>query len=367
MSSPSRQELFSGVETPAEHFALDVRRLESYLADELPVFRGPIEVQKFRGGQSNPTYRLSTPAGRLVLRKRPSGVLLASAHAVDREFRVISALHRAGFPVPRPFILCEDEAVLGASFYIVDYMEGRVFWEADLPGLAPVERAAIYDSANAVMARLHSLDPAALGLTDFGRSGNYVGRQLERWSKQYRASALATIADMDWLMTALPEQLPTAPRTSLVHGDFGLYNLIIHPTQPAVAAVLDWEISTLGDPLADLAHHLMPYYLPPDLQRGSVSSIVGCDLAMLGIPDAETYVARYCERVGLSGFTNQQFYLSYSLFRYAAMIQGILKRAQSGSAANHAMLHTQERVVLLAAAARQRLQMSQGCQDERKF
>ncbi|HLY56517.1 MAG TPA: phosphotransferase family protein [Stellaceae bacterium] len=355
MTGVSRQALFSGAEAPPAHLALDSQRLDAWLRSHLDFYRGPLEIEKFRGGQSNPTYRLTTPAARYVLRKKPPGPLLPSAHSIDREYRVIAALHAAGFPVPRPYLLCDDESVVGTMFYLVEHVDGRVFWEVDLPGVSPGERSAIYDSMNATLAALHSIDPLALGLGDFGRPGNYLQRQFDRWTKQYRAAQLADVPDMDWLIAELPGRIPESSASRLVHGDYGLHNIVIHKTEPQVAAVLDWEISTLGDPLGDIGHHLTAWHLPPDLERGSVSSLVGCDLAVLGIPTADAYLDRYLERTGAADF-DRRFVLGFGLFRYAAIIQGVMKRAQSGTGANQNMMHTQARVGLLAAAARRTIE-----------
>jgi aminoglycoside phosphotransferase (APT) family kinase protein len=349
--APSRQALFSGTEAPPEHLQLDLARLEPWFAANIDGYAGPLTVEKFRGGQSNPTYRLSSPSARYVLRKKPPGTLLPSAHAVDREYRVIAALHAAGFPVPRPYRFCEDDGVLGTAFYVVEFLDGRLFWEVDLPVCDPQERAAIYDSMNETLARLHRIDPAEIGLADFGRPGNYLQRQFDRWSKQYTASQMETIADMDWLMAALPPRIPDTIGNRLVHGDYGLHNIIIHKTEPRVLGVLDWEISTIGDPLGDIGHHMTAWYLPPDPERASVSSLVGKDLAALGIPEATAYIDRYVERAGIADF-DRTFVLAFALFRYAAIIQGVMKRAAQGNAANKNMMHTQGRVGLLAAAAR---------------
>ena len=351
MNGNSRQALFSGTEPPPEHLKLDLESLNTYLHAHLSGFKGPITVEKFRGGQSNPTYLASTPEQTFVIRKKPPGKLAPSAHDVAREYRVTRALHAVGFPVPTPHLLCEDESVLGTAFYIVEYLDGRLFWEVDLPGLDPDERRAIYDSVNETLASLHALDPGKLGLLDFGRPGNYMTRQFNRWSRQYRDAQLEDIPDMEWLMANLAQLIPESERTSLVHGDFGLHNLIIDKREPKVLGVLDWEISTIGDPLFDLAHHMMAWYLPRDFERHSVSSLEGRNLEQLGIPGGEEYIQSYLRRTGSASF-DRQFYLGFALFRYAAIIQGIIKRAQSGTGANSNMLHTQDRVAILAGAAR---------------
>ena len=245
-------------------------------------FSGPLEVQQFRGGQSNPTYRLQAGSGRYVLRRKPPGKLLKSAHAVDREFRIISALYGADFPVPRPYVLCKDDAVIGTMFYVMECVEGRIFWELDLPACEPDERAAIYDSANATLARLHGFDYESLGLGDFGKPGNYFERQISRWTGQYRASETATVPAMDQLIDWLPGNIPSDESAGIVHGDFRLDNVIVHPEEPRIIAVLDWELSTIGHPLADFTYHLMTWQMP-EIGIGS-AGLLGKDLAALGIP-----------------------------------------------------------------------------------
>lgn len=355
-----RQALFSGTESPPLHLALDAQRIDAWLRSNLPGYRGPVTIEKFRGGQSNPTYKLIGPDCNYVLRRKPPGELLASAHAIDREFRVLSALHGAGFAVPRPHLYCDDVTVAGTPFYLLEYIEGRVFWNAELPGLTAAERTGIYDSLAAVLAQLHQFDFRALGLEDYGRPGSYLKRSLDRWSNQYRACALEDISDMEWLMRELRTRLPRAEGTALVHGDYGLYNVIIDPTQPTVLAVLDWEVSTIGDPLADLAWHTRPWWDPPDRAGGSSTSLVDLDLAELGIPSLERHLQSYNRRFGALQLENWAFYLGYSQFRYAAIIQGILKRARDGTGSNRTMLHTQDRVRLIAAMARRTLEEAVG-------
>src|SRR5215471_13155462 len=262
MSGLDRQSAFSGTRGVAPHLAFAAERLEAYLVTNLPGFAGPLIIQQFKGGQSNPTYLLETPARRYVLRRKPPGQLLPSAHAVDREFRVISALHAQGFPVAAPLVYCDDPDVIGTPFYVMAHVEGRVIWEPHVPDAAPAERAAIFDAMNATLAQLHSFDPVAIGLADFGRGESYVARQVDRWSKQYRASETETIAEMEQLIGWLPAHLPPPAPVRLVHGDYRLDNIILSPSQPRILAVLDWELSTLGDPLADLAYHLMQWDMP---------------------------------------------------------------------------------------------------------
>jgi aminoglycoside phosphotransferase (APT) family kinase protein len=352
MTRVRQAELYTGTEATPTHLAFDLDRLDRFLRNRLPGYRGPVTAEKFRGGQSNPTYKLVAGERSYVLRRRPPGKLLPSAHAIDREFRVMSAVHREGFPVPEPFLYCDDESIVGTAFYIVEYAQGRLFWDADMPGLDPVERAAICDAMNAGLARLHRFDYRALGLGDFGKVGNYCARNLERWSRQYDASKLVDIPDMDWLRQTLTKLLPKEERVALLHGDYGHYNILIHPTRPELLAVLDWEMSTLGDPLVDLTHHLRPWWVPPDPERGSMSSLVGLDLAALGIPAMQDYITTYCRRAGIDHLNDATFYLAYAQYRVAAMIQGVLKRATDGTGANKVMLHTQERVALIARQAR---------------
>src|SRR6266576_5682615 len=260
MPAIDRQSTFSGTKEVAGVLAIDAARLETFLVSRLPDFKGPLRVRQFKGGQSNPTYLLETPARRFVLRRKPPGKLLPSAHAVDREFRVISALHAQGFPVAAPVLYCDDAGIAGTAFYLMDHVEGRVMWEPHMPSADRAERAAVYDAMNATLARLHSFDPAALGLSDFGRGDHYVARQVERWSKQYRASETEKIAEMERLIAWLPAHLPPPAAVRIVHGDYRLDNIILASAQPAVRAVIDWELSTLGDPLADLAYHLMQWH-----------------------------------------------------------------------------------------------------------
>ncbi len=328
-----RQDQNSGTRAVREAHRFDEQRLLAYLDAELPGFEGPLRVRQFRGGQSNPTYRLDAGSGRYVLRRKPPGRLLKSAHAVDREYRVISALHAAGFPVPRPYLLCEDDDVVGTAFYVMDCVEGRIFWDLDLPGLDPSERAAIYDNVNATIARLHNFDYRELGLGEFGKPGNYFARQISRWSGQYRASETGTIPAMDSLIEWLPDNIPQDDSASLVHGDFRLDNMILHASEPRVIAVLDWELSTIGHPLADFTYHLMAWQMP-EVGIGSVG-LLGLPLAELGIPDEEQYLAMYCERTRRSaGIPHRNFYSAFNFFRLAAILQGIAGRVRDGTAAS---------------------------------
>jgi aminoglycoside phosphotransferase (APT) family kinase protein len=313
---------------------LDTQRLGAYLASRIPGFQVPVSAEKFAGGQSNPTFKLTDASGQhYVLRRKPPGELLKSAHAVDREFRVISALQGTDVPVPKTYTLCEDDAVIGSMFYVMEYKEGRVLWDPLLPEAADnAERAATYDAMNQTLAALHNVDVDAVGLADFGRPGNYFQRQLDRWSKQYRASETRRIDSMELLMPWLAARMPQDDGTvSLVHGDYRLDNMMFHPTEPRVIALLDWELSTLGHPLADLANQCMAWMLP---REGRIKGLGGVDRAALGIPTDEEYIARYCERTGRDRIDNWNFYLVFSLFRLAAILQGIVKRAQIGTASS---------------------------------
>ena len=312
---------------------LDTKTLSDYLAEHIPGFTGPVTAEKFAGGQSNPTFKLTAGDQHYVLRRKPPGELLKSAHAVDREFRVISALQGTDVPVPRTYVLCEDDAIIGAMFYVMEYKEGRILWDPLLPEARDnEERGAIYDAMNQTMAALHNVDVDAVGLTDFGRPGNYFERQLGRWSKQYRASETERIESMETLMDWLTGNMPADDGTlSLVHGDYRLDNMMFHPTEPRVIALLDWELCTLGHPLADLANQCMAWMLP---REGRIKGLAGIDRHSLGIPTDEEYIARYCERTGRDGIENWNFYLVFSLFRLAAIMQGIVKRAQIGTASS---------------------------------
>jgi aminoglycoside phosphotransferase (APT) family kinase protein len=328
----TRQEQFSGTRDVREPHRFDVLKLESWFREHVPDFEGPIAVRQFKGGQSNPTYLLETPGTRYVMRRKPPGKLLPSAHAVDREYRVISALYRAGFPVPKPYSMCEDEDIVGTVFFVMAYVDGRIFWNLDLPGLDRLERRAIYDRMNRTIADLHLFDWKALGLEGFGRPGNYFSRQISRWSGQYRASETKRIDAMDRLMEWLPENIPADESSSLVHGDYRLDNIILHPTEPRVIAVLDWELSTIGHPVGDFTYHLMAWQMP-EIGVGS-TGLKGKDLAALGIPTEDEYVRDYCRRTGRDCIENRDFYSAYNFFRIAAILQGVAGRVRDGTAAS---------------------------------
>ncbi|RMF70295.1 MAG: phosphotransferase family protein [Alphaproteobacteria bacterium] len=330
-----RSDLFAGTMPVPPERAFSVERLTDYLVERIADLRPPLAVRQFRGGQSNPTYLLTDAAGRrLVLRRKPPGPLLPSAHQVEREYRVISALHRDGrVPVARPHLLCEDETVIGSVFYVMDHVEGRIFWDAHVPEVSREERAAIFDAMNRTIAALHGIEPAAVGLGDYGKPGNYFARQISRWSRQYLADEEAgRIPAMDRLVAWLPEHVPAGDETAIVHGDFRIDNMIFAPDRPEVVAVLDWELSTLGHPLADFAYHLMMYRMPANLFAG----LKGLDLAALGIPDEEAYLARYCERVGRPPVSRADldFAIAFNMFRLAAILHGIKGRVARGTAAN---------------------------------
>ena len=324
------QSAFSGTREVDPRHALDEATLDAWLADNVEGYQGPLTLRQFKGGQSNPTYELTTPGRTYVLRRKPPGTLLPSAHAVDREFRVISALHAQGFPVARPYTLCTDDSVVGSMFYVMDKVEGRVFWDLKLPDLSPAERRAIYEAQTDTLAALHRFDPDAIGLSDYGKPGNYFARQVGRWTKQYQASETGTIEAMDRLIAFLPESLPPDGPTRIVHGDFRLDNMILAPDRAEVRAVLDWELSTLGDPMADFSYLLIAWVIPATLRNG----LAGADLEALGIPSVEETVARYAEKTGTAGPANLDWLFAYNLFRLAAICQGIAGRVRDGTAAS---------------------------------
>ena len=330
----------TGTKPVAEQHAFDIGALERYLVDRLPGFGGPLTVEQFKGGQSNPTYQLITPGRSYVMRSKPgpASKLLASAHAVEREFTVMRALADTPVPVPRMHVLCEDESVIGRAFYVMEYVAGRVFWDQSLPSLDKSGRAAIYDEMNRVIAALHSVVPASVGLVGFGKPGNYFERQIGRWTKQYQASITQPIDAMERLIEWLPAHIPPSARddsqVSIVHGDYRLDNMVFAADAPKVVAVLDWELSTLGHPLADFSYHCMSWHIAPGAFRG----IGGLDLVGLGIPDEKAYVALYCKRTGRDDpdavMADWNFYLAYNLFRMAGILQGIAKRVEAGTASS---------------------------------
>ena len=334
-------EQFIGTKPVEERHRIDAASLEKFLNFKI------LQIDQFKGGQSNPTYRITAAdQKRYVLRRKPPGKLLPSAHAVDREYKVIKALHGVGFPVAKPYVLCEDDSVIGTAFYVMDCVDGRVLWDQSLPGMSKAGRAAIWDELNRVIAQLHKIDYVAAGLADFGKPGDYVARQVSRWSKQYQASETQKIEAMDNLIDWLPNNIPPASATSIVHGDFRLDNVVFHPTEPRILAVLDWELSTLGDSLADFSYHCMSWHIPPGQFRG----IAGLNLAELGIPGESEYVARYCARSGRKAIdpSHWDYYMAYNLFRMAAILQGIAKRVLEGTAASAHAAEAGSRAPLLA-------------------
>lgn len=309
----------------------DVAALETHLAAALPQFRGPLIVRQFPGGQSNPTYQLVTPQARYVLRRKPPGALLPSAHAIEREYRVMAALAaHADVPVAQPLLLCEDVSVIGTAFYVMQFVEGRIFWNPTLADMPREQRAAHFDAMNAAIASLHAVDPAAVGLADFGRAEGYVARQIARWSKQYLADEAAGRDPMlDRLIEWLPANAPRdEPPAAIVHGDFRIDNVIFHPREARVIAIMDWELSTLGDPFADFAYHLMMYRMSNE----SIPGLLGRDVAVLGLPSESEYVAAYCRRRDLAVLPHLDFYLAFCMFRLAAIFHGIRGRVVRGTA-----------------------------------
>ena len=344
-----RTQANTGTRDVAERLRFDEAALGQWLQEHVEGFTGPLTVSQFKGGQSNPTYRLDTPAGAYVLRRKPPGKLLPGAHAVEREYRVLAALGTAGFPVPRVHGLCEDEAVIGTPFYVMDLVEGRIIWEAHFPGLSREERAAHFDAMNDTIARLHSFDPVALGLGDYGRAAGFVERQVARWSGQYLADTdagrvPAMDALVDWLGKHLP---PDSGEARIAHGDFRCDNMIFAPAEPKVIAVLDWELSTLGDPAADFTYHLLMYRMPAAMFSG----LAGMELEPLGIPSEEEYTAAYCRRTGRDGLPNVDYLVVFCLFRLAAIIHGIKGRLVRGNASSAHAAQMVERLEPLAELA----------------
>ena len=337
-----------------EAHRFDVARLADYMRANVDEAIRTVEVEQFKGGQSNPTYLVHANGKRYVLRRKPPGKLLPSAHAVDREYRVISALAKTDVPVAKAYALCLDDSVIGTAFYIMDFVEGRILWDPRLPGVTPAERGAIFDEMNRVIAALHSVDYQAIGLGEFGKSGNYFVRQIDRWTKQYRAAETETIEAMNNLIEWLPKHIPADDTTRIVHGDYRLDNVIYHLTEPRILAVLDWELSTLGHPLADFAYHCMTWRFDPGQFRG----LAGADFKALGIPTESEYVAAYCRRVGRATISPQEFeyYMAFGMFRLVGILQGIMARALQGNASNQNALDAGRRARPLAEAAWQQVE-----------
>ena len=332
MADPLPQELPSNLGEVRANHRFDEASLARWLAASVEGCGGPIEVRQFHGGASNPTFMVFAGDQRLVLRKKPPGQLLQSAHQVDREYRVMKALGTTGFPVPNMRALCLDDSVIGTTFYVMDYLAGRIFRDARLPGLEPAERTAIYDEVNSVLARLHQVDYAAIGLGDYGRPGNYFARQLDRWTKQYRGAETGHIEAMEVLIAELPKRMPADDTTTIAHGDYRPENMMFHPTEPRVIAVLDWELSTLGHPLADLGYVSMLW----DSKSPSWGTFDGVDFATSGLPTRQQFVADYCRRTGRGQIDDFNFYLAFSAFRLASIGQGVFKRNLDGIGAHDA-------------------------------
>lgn len=329
--SGATAEANTGTTAVREGYAFDEARLTAWLSENVDGFTGPMTVEQFKGGQSNPTYKLTTPGRAYVLRRKPPGQLLKGAHAVEREARVLQGLERALFPVPHVHALCTDESVIGTWFYVMEMVEGRIFWDARLPEVPRNERPAYFDAMNATLAALHGIDHDEVGLGDYGRAGNYFARQIARWSTQYLDDEQAgRDPNMDALVEWLPANIPQGDETAIVHGDCRIDNMIFHPTEPRVLAVLDWELSTLGHPLADFSYNAMMYHMPPDI----VAGLAGADLAALNIPPEEDYVAAYCARTGRSGIPGYRFYVAFNFFRLAAIFHGIKGRVNRGTASS---------------------------------
>jgi aminoglycoside phosphotransferase (APT) family kinase protein len=345
--SDADADIFSGTKPVDPRYMFDEAALLTWMVANVDGFSGPMQVFQFKGGQSNPTYQLRTPGQNYVLRRKPPGKLLPSAHAVDREFKVISGLYPTGFPVAKPFGICMDESIIGTIFYIMDSVEGRILWDGTLPDSTIEQRGAIYKAKINTLAALHNTDYQAIGLQDFGKAGSYFSRQISRWTKQYQLSETVKIPEMDRLIEWLPTSIPSGETTAIVHGDYRIDNMILHPTEPRVLAVLDWELSTLGDPLGDFTYHLMNWVMP----AGQRSGLSGLNLEALGIPSMETYTRWYCEATGRPSIENIDWYFAYNLFRLGGIIQGIVGRLRDGTAASVHAQDNVDRVLPLAQSA----------------
>ena len=338
-------EKFTGTRPVAPQHAFDTERLAAWMRERVDPGTGTLQVAQFKGGQSNPTYLITAGERRYALRRKPPGKLLPSAHAVDREYRVMTALANTDVPVPKTYALCDDPEVIGTAFFVMDYVEGRVIWDPTLAELTRGERTAHYDELNRVIAALHRVDPAEVGLGDYGKPGNYLARQIDRWSRQYRASETERIEAMDRLIEWLPANVPPGDETSIVHGDYRIDNVVLHPTEPRILAVLDWELSTLGHPLADFAYHCMTWRMP---EGAHARGLAGADFAALGIPTEREYVAMYCRRTGRDRIDHFEYYLAYNMFRLAAILQGVMARALQGNAASAEALEAGRRTRAIA-------------------
>ena len=324
-------EKFTGTRPVAPQHAFDAARLAAWMREHVDASTGALEISQFKGGQSNPTYLITAGARRYALRRKPPGKLLPSAHAVEREYRVMTALAPTDVPVPKTYALCEDAEVIGTAFFLMDYVEGRVLWDPTLPGMDRADRARYYDEMNRVIAALHQVDIHAVVLDDYGKPGNYLARQIDRWSRQYRASETERIEAMDHLIEWLPRNVPPGEESAVVHGDYRIDNVVWHPASPRILAVLDWELSTLGHPLADFAYHCMTWRMP---EGAHARGLAGADLAALGIPTEGEYVASYCRRTGRESIPDFEYYLAFNMFRLAAILQGVMARALQGNAAS---------------------------------
>jgi aminoglycoside phosphotransferase (APT) family kinase protein len=341
------QAAFTGTTVPEGKDIIDEGALAAWMVDNVEGFVGPVEVRKFAGGQSNPTYKLTSPSGSYVLRRKPLGPLLPSAHAVDREYKVIAGLHPTGFPVAKPYGLCTDDNIIGSWFYIMDMVEGRTIWDGAMPGSDPAERRAVYEAMIDTLAALHAIYIEATGLSDYGKPGNYFERQVGRWTKQYRAAETEVMPEMERLIEWLPKTLPAQDRVSIVHGDYRIDNMIFDAKEPKVLAVLDWELGTLGDPLADFTYVAMAWVT----ENSGRSGVMDLDRKTLGIPELDEMVGRYCAATGRDGIPNLDWYFAFNFFRLAGIIQGIKKRVIEGTATSSHAKDMSERVYPLAEAA----------------
>ena len=347
--SSNPQDSFTGTRPVAPQHAFDTAKLAAFMRQNVDDFQGELEIEQFKGGQSNPTFLLAAGGRRYVMRRKPPGTLLPSAHAVDREYRVISALAGSDVPVAKAYALCEDASIIGTAFYIMDYVQGRILWNSALPEHSPAERAALFDEMNRVIAALHRVDYQAIGLESYGKPGNFIERQVARWTRQYRASETERIEAVESLIAWLPQHIPAGDETRIVHGDYRIDNVIFHPTEPRILAVLDWELSTLGHPLADFAYHCMTWRMPPGPSRG----MAGLDLPALGIPTEEAYLAAYCRRTGRDGISqgDWEYYMVFNMFRLTGILQGIMARALQGNASSPEALAAGKRARPLAELA----------------
>jgi len=343
-------EKFTGTMDVQDKLKFPEIKLEEYLSDTIPNFKKPLQVKEFKGGQSNPTYQLITPNKKYVLRRKPPGKLLPSAHAVDREYKVITALNSINYAVPETFCLCEDESIIGTIFYVMEMVEGRIIWDPTIPNSSQETRKEIFSAKNKTLAELHNIDYEKIGLADFGRPGNYFARQISRWTKQYLASETQEIKSMQSLIEWLPNNIPGKDETSIVHGDYRIDNMVLHPTETQVLAVLDWELSTLGHPLADFTYHLMQWFMPDVANGAGTQSLSNADLNALGIPSADEYIRMYCEQTNRNEIENIDYYLAYNFFRLAGILQGIIGRLRDGTAASEHAEAQSDRVRPLADA-----------------